>query len=103
MLVDGTERLRPRLAAEDRRLGVAPTYTSHTNDSTTPMITPARTPAVSTPDDAAMAIQKSTRFTRCSRRISATSIMPNDDRVDDHRGQHRRSGDRRTAVPARAG
>ena len=52
-------------------------YTSHTSDSATPMITPASTPAVSTPTIAATAIQKSTRATRCSRRISATSIIPN--------------------------
>jgi hypothetical protein len=42
-----------------------------------PMITPASTPALSTPMMASRAIQKSTRLTRHSRRISPTSIIPN--------------------------
>ena len=42
-----------------------------------PMTTPSRTPADSTPRSAAIAIQKSNRFTRRSRRNSAMSIIPN--------------------------
>ena len=42
-----------------------------------PMTTPASTPALSTPTMASTAIQKSTRLTRHSRRISGTSIIPN--------------------------
>ncbi len=56
--------------------GTAETYTIQTMDRTMPMTTPAITPAPSTPNSAAMAIQKSERLTRCSRRMPATSIMP---------------------------
>ena len=42
-----------------------------------PMTTPVSTPAESTPTIAAMAIQKSNRVTRYSRRSSVTSIIPN--------------------------
>ena len=42
-----------------------------------PMTTPASTPAESTPTIAATAIQKSNRATRCRRRNSGISIIPN--------------------------
>ncbi len=51
-------------------------YTSQPSDRMMPMITPASTPAVSTPRMASMAIQKSNRLTRHNRRIWATSIIP---------------------------
>ena len=41
-----------------------------------PITTPARTPKTSVPAMAATAIQKSNRWTRASRRISGTFIMP---------------------------
>ena len=57
-------------------LGRVATWMSHTSERATPITTPARTPAESTPTVAAVAIQKSTRATRCRRRSSVTSIMP---------------------------
>ena len=56
--------------------GVALTYSSQPIDRAIPMTTPASTPAPTTPTIASTAIQKSTRLTRHSRRISATSIIP---------------------------
>ena len=70
--------------------------------ATTPMTTPASTPAESTPTIAATAIQKSNRVTRCRRRSSRDVDHPEDDRVDDHRGEHRPSAGPRRAARARS-
>ena len=56
--------------------GRVATEISHSSDSPIPIITPASTPNTSVPTIAATAIQKSNRWTRASRRISGTSIMP---------------------------
>ena len=56
--------------------GRVATEISQSSDSPMPIITPARTPKISVPAMAATAIQKSNGFTRASRRISGTSIMP---------------------------
>ena len=85
-----------------------------------PITTPASTPAESTPTIAATAIQKSNRATRCRRRSSGMSIIPNTTasmmiaastgfrqvreqrreqdqrRQDEHPGGERRDGRRRT-------
>ena len=57
--------------------GRVATWISQSRDSTMPTTTPRSTPTDSTPMTAATAIQKSNRFTRRSRRNSATSIIPN--------------------------
>ena len=56
--------------------GRVATEMSHSSESPIPIMTPARTPNTSVPAMAAMAIQKSKRCTRASRRISGRSIMP---------------------------
>lgn len=65
-------RSRPRIGIS----GWVATAISHTSESPMPMTTPASTPKTSVPRRATTAIQKSTFFTRNSRRISGTSIIP---------------------------
>ena len=52
------------------------TEISQSSDRPIPITTPARTPNTSVPRIAAIAIQKSKRCTRASRRISGTFIIP---------------------------
>ena len=57
-------------------LGWVLTAISQISESAMPMITPASTPTSRVAASAARAIQKSKRWTRASRRISGTFIMP---------------------------
>ena len=66
-----------------------------------PITTPASTPAESTPTNAATAIQKSKRLTRQQAPQLADVDHPEDDRVDDDRGEDRLRQVARRAARAR--
>ena len=66
----------PGSRASSGSAGRVATETSHRSDRPIPMRTPASTPTTSVLTRAAIAIQKSNRCTRNSRRRAATSIIP---------------------------